>query len=156
MSRSKIQTEIRQRKPFRSKSQEASLALLRTADRVRRHFTQTIEPFGVTSQQYNVLRILRGSHPDALLTLEVARRMVETAPGITRLMDRLEAVGLIERQRGEEDRRKIFCRISNEGLDLLERMDETVNAVDDEVGRLLSRRELQTLIDLLDRIREEL
>ncbi len=78
---------------------------MRTADLARRRITTVIEPHGLTPQQFNVLRILRGAGPDGLPTLEVANRMIEQAPGITRLLDRLEAKELIKRHRCPKDRR---------------------------------------------------
>ena len=94
---SRIQAEIKQKKPFRSRQQEAGLALLRTADVVRRRIARVIEPHGVTLQQYNVLRILGGAGKEGMPTLEIAGRMIERTPGITRLLDRLEAKRLVRR-----------------------------------------------------------
>ena len=88
---SALQREIRQRRPFQSAGHEAVLGLLRTADLVRRLGTALVEPYGITLQQFNVLRILRGAGGDGLPTLEVASRMIEQTPGVTRLLDRLEA-----------------------------------------------------------------
>ncbi len=82
---SQLQREIKQRKPFQSRAQEAAIGLLRTADTVRREIASVVEPHGITLQQYNVLRILRGAGALGLPTLEIAARMVEQAPGITRL-----------------------------------------------------------------------
>src|SRR5215510_3147270 len=100
--RSAIQAEIRQGKPFHSRTQEGLIALMRTVDLLRRAVTEVVEPHGLTLQQYNVLRILRGAQAD-LPTLEIAERMIEQAPGITRLLDRLEAKGLVARARCAED-----------------------------------------------------
>src|SRR5204863_9342501 len=111
MPGSALQREIRQRKPFRSPTQEAVVGLLRSTDRVRRARAGVVEPRGITLQQYNVLRILRGARPRGLPTLEIAARMVEHAPGITRLLDRLEAKTLVRRQRPAGDRRQVVCRI---------------------------------------------
>ena len=91
---SSIVDEIKQSKPFPSKSQEAYVALLRTADDSKRFVTQVLEPSGVTLQQYNVLRILRGAGEGGLPTLTVAERMVERTPGVTRLIDRMEKLQL--------------------------------------------------------------
>ena len=104
---SQLQREIRQGKPFRSRGQEVVVALLRTADLVRRAVSQAVETHDITLQQYNVLRILRGAGDKGLPTLEIADRMIEHAPGVTRLLDRLEAKGLVRRERCREDRRQI-------------------------------------------------
>jgi DNA-binding MarR family transcriptional regulator len=150
---SRLQREIRQTRPFGSVAQEALLALIRTTDRVKRVGAERIAPHGVTVQQYNVLRILRGAGPEGLPTLEIADRMLEQAPGITRLLDRLEAKRLVARERCPTDRRQVTCRITRTGLSLLEKLDPIVNEADEIVGASLTQRELEQLITLLDRIR---
>ena len=150
---SSLQGELKQTRPFRSKAQEASIALLRTADRVRRSISRVFEPTGITFQQYNVLRILRGAHPEPLPTLEIRHRLIEEAPGITRLVDRLEELGLIGRTRCVDDRRLVHCRITEEGLALLARLDPAVDAADDASMKNLDADELQALIDALAVVR---
>ncbi len=150
---SAIGREIRQTKPFRSKSQEATLGLFRTTDLLRRCFAETLQGSGVTAQQYNVLRILRGAEPEGLPTLAIAERMLERAPGITRMLDRLEAKDWVMRERGQEDRRCVHCRITDTGLALLAELDEPVAAAEDQVLAMLTEGEQETLVILLDRIR---
>ena len=150
---SRIQQEIKQTRPFRSTAQEAGIALLRTTDLVRRRMSAVLEAEDVTVQQYNVLRILRGAGTDGLPTLEIAERMIEQAPGITRLLDRLEAKGLVSRERCPTDRRQVTCRIAKPGLTLLAALDPIVDALDDSMLGNLTRTELKQLIHLLDRIR---
>lgn len=144
--------EIRQRKPFRSARQEAALGLLKTVDLLRRRGAEVMEPFGVTDQQYNVLRILRGAGRDGLPTLEIAHRMIEQAPGITRLIDRLEKKGLVVRRRCEEDRRQVYGVLAPAGRRLLARMDAPVAKMDAFLSPL-SDSEITTLIRLLDALR---
>src|SRR5690349_2819740 len=120
---SRLQQELKQRKPFESVAQEAVLGLMRTTDLVRRQVTAFVEPHGITLQQYNVLRILRGGGNDGVPTLEVAERMVEQTPGITRLLDRLEAKGFVSRERCPKDRRQHLCRITMNGAALLAKLD---------------------------------
>lgn len=153
---SALQREIRQTRPFQSRAQEATLAILRTADQLRRHLSATIEPFGVTMQQYNVLRILRGAGSDPLPTLEIAERMIEEAPGITRLLDRLEAKGLVSRERCTEDRRLVHCRITPAGVELLARMDEPVLVADEEVLGAMPPEDVERLVRLLGDVRAAL
>lgn len=148
-----IQAEIRQSKPFRTRSQEAYLALIRTADDAKRRIASTLEASGITLQQYNVLRILRGARPDGLPTLAIGERMVERTPGVTRLIDRMEAKGWVARERCTEDRRRVWCRITDVGLDLLGPLDEPINAVDDSLFQALDEDELVELIGYLDRLR---
>jgi DNA-binding MarR family transcriptional regulator len=150
-----IVQELKQTRPFPSKTQEAAVALLRTADVVRRLFGAVVEPKGITTQQYNVLRILRGAGERGLPTLEIADRMVETTPGITRLIDRLETKKLVWRERCTTDRRRVFCRITAPGLALLAVLDAPIlHATDSALGSL-KKTELASLIDLLDRTREQ-
>jgi DNA-binding MarR family transcriptional regulator len=138
---------------FRSREQQATLGLLRTADAVKRSLAQVIEPHGITPQQYNVLRILRGAGPDGLPTLTIGERMVEHTPGVTRLVDRLERKGLVARCPCEKDRRRVFCRMTAKGLDLLKELDDPVNRWDSQAVSVLLPAELDSLIDQLDRVR---
>jgi DNA-binding MarR family transcriptional regulator len=151
---SRIQQEIKQNRPFASRGQEAAIALMRTADLVRRAVSGIVDPYGITIQQYNVLRILRGAGEAGLPTLDIAERMIEQTPGITRLIDRLEAKGQVVRQRCETDRRQVFCRITSAGLELLARLDALVITAGDEAVAALTEGEIAQLIRLLDRIRD--
>src|SRR2546430_16095982 len=99
-----------------SQVQTAYITLLSTADRVRTFFETVCAPFRITGQQYNVLRILRGAEPEGLPTLTIAERMIERTPGITRMIDRLEAKGLVAREVRPHDRRRVYCRITRNGL----------------------------------------
>jgi DNA-binding MarR family transcriptional regulator len=153
---SRLQREIKQSKPFRTAGQEAFLGLLKTVDLLRRKASAQTEPEGVTLQQYNVLRILRGAGTEGLPTLEIVNRMIEQAPGITRLMDRLETKRLVSRERCPHDRRRVTCRIADKGLELLCRMDEVVSESDTALLGQLTVKEQRQLIRLLDRIREGL
>lgn len=148
-----VAQEIKQTRPFRSISQEAVVALLKTSDDLRRATEALLAPHGITLQQYNVLRILRGAGDDGLPTLEIAERMIEKAPGVTRLLDRLEAKKLVRRERCPEDRRQVTCRISDAALSLLARLDKVVNAEDDTLLHPLSQADQRELVRLLDRIR---
>jgi DNA-binding MarR family transcriptional regulator len=150
---SALQREIGQKKPFRSSSQEAVLGILRTADVVRRFLARVLEPYDVTPQQYNVLRILRGAGAEGLPTLTIGERMLEDSPGVTRLVDRLVAKGLVSRARSKEDRRQVLCWITPPGLDLLARIDGPVDAQDEAALGALTPDEQRELIRLLDRVR---
>jgi DNA-binding MarR family transcriptional regulator len=152
-ARSAVHEEIRQTRPFSSRAEEGVVALVRTADLLRRTLTGVVEPEGITLQQYNVLRILRGAGAEGLPTLEIAGRMVEHAPGVTRLLDRLQAKGLVRRQRSARDRREIRCWIDARGLDLLARLDARMR----EAARLfmspLENGRLDAFIEELDTLR---
>ena len=138
---------------FRSREQQATLGLLRTADAMKRSLAQVIEPHGITPQQYNVLRILRGAGADGLPTLTIGERMIEQTPGVTRLVDRLERKGLVARTPCPKDRRRVFCRITSKGLELLQELDEPINRWDAQAVSVLPPSELDSLINLLDRVR---
>ena len=145
---------IRQTKPFASKRQEGALALLLATEAVRRRISRLLATKGdVTMQQYNVLRILRGAGENGLPTLSIAERMIEEAPGITRLIDRLEAKGLVSRDRAAEDRRQVVCRITPKGMAKLKALDPLVQDPDADVLSGLSDPEVETLIRLLNRVR---
>jgi DNA-binding MarR family transcriptional regulator len=150
---SQLQREIRQGKPFRSRGQEVVVALLRTADLVRRAVSQAVETHDITLQQYNVLRILRGAGQQGLPTLEIADRMIEHAPGVTRLLDRLEAKALVRRERCREDRRQVLCWLTPAGLELVERLDEPVDKADVEAVAQLTPEDQEKLLRLLDAVR---
>ena len=149
---SALAREIRQTKPFQSRRHEAALGLLKTVDELRQRTSSVLEPFGVTDQQYNVLRILRGAGGAGLPTLDIAGRMVERAPGITRLIDRLEKKKLVSRKRCTSDRRQVFCLLAPAGARLLARMDAPVSRMDAFLS-MLGDADVATLIRLLDAIR---
>ena len=138
---------------FRSREQQAVLGLLRTADAIKRSLAHVVEPHGITPQQYNVLRILRGAGSDGLPTLTIGERMVEQTPGVTRLIDRLERKGLVVRTPCPKDRRRVFCQITPKGLGLLDELDEPVNRWDVQTVSILPPSEVDSLITLLDRVR---
>lgn len=150
---SRLGREIRQTRPFQSPAHEATVGLMRTADMVNRRFASLYEPYDLTGQQYNVLRILRGARPDVLPTMEIAERMIQETPGITRLLDRLERKGLVARERCREDRRQVLCTITARGLDLLAQLDEPVAVANESMLEMLSESEVGRLISIMDRIR---
>jgi len=121
---------------FESPVHEAVLNLLVAAGHVRTLHDRALERHGLSGVQFNVLRILRGAHPHGYPRHEIACRLVERAPDVTRLIDRLEAQGLVERARAESDRRLSVTRITRRGLELLERVQPDMDAV----GRALARR----------------
>ncbi len=141
---------------YRTRRQAAALGVLETAELLRRHFARVIEPHGLTLQQYNVLRILRGALPGPLPTMEIGDRMIERTPGITRLLDRLDAKGLVRRERCEEDRRQVLVSIGDAGLALLGELDGPVGDADEEALAMLEDGEVDRLRRLLDRVREGL
>lgn len=126
----------------------AFLELLRTTDMLSRRVSQVLKPEDISPNQYNVLRILRGT-PDGLTCGEIANRMITRDPDITRLLDRLEKRGLISRCRETKDRRMVLTRIAQEGLDLLARLDQPVQEAHRKQLGHLGRENLRTLTSLL-------
>ena len=150
---SAVQDEIRQRRPFSSPAEEGVVALVRTADLLRRFLTQVVEPHGITLQQYNVLRILRGAAEEGLPTLEIASRMIEHAPGVTRLLDRLQSKALVRRQRSAEDRREIRCWIEPAGLRLLDLLEEAMQEAARRFMAPLPATDLTAFVTFMDTLR---
>jgi DNA-binding MarR family transcriptional regulator len=151
-----LQLELLQSRPFRSAAEEASLGVLRTASLIRRALARVVEPSGITPPQYNVLRILRGAGTAGLPTLVVRDRLLEEAPGITRLVHKLDAAGYLRRVRSTPDRRLVMCYLTPKGLALLKRLDPLIGATHEFGVTGLSNAEQRTLIELLDRARKSM
>lgn len=149
-----LQDEIRQTRPFTSPAQEAFLSLGRTWAVLEHAFSEMVKPYGITPTQYNVLRILRGAGDDGLCRAAVMERLIAKVPDVTRLLDRMEASGLVDRERDSPDRRFVNTRITAEGLRLLDELEEPVQALHRKHFRALNRSELSTLIELLGHIRD--
>ena len=150
---SALRDEIKQTRPFSSPAQEGVVSILRTAALLQRHISQVVEGSGVTIQQYNVLRILRGAGTVGLPTLAIRDRMIEEAAGITRLLDKLESSGHVIRERSTPDRRQVVCQITPAGLRLLTQLDEPVDAANERALASLSDDETNSLIELLGAVR---
>jgi DNA-binding MarR family transcriptional regulator len=148
-----LKDEIRQSKPFTSPEQEAHLGIERTAAVLVHAMAEALKPHGITPAQYNALRILRGAGPAGLCRGEVRDRLVAQVPDVTRLLDRLEAAGLVERERGTEDRRFVTTRITARGLELLDALDAPVEEIHRRSLGHLERGELSTLVTLLAKVR---
>ncbi len=125
------------------------MAVLRAADRLRRRYAALLAPHDLTLQQYNVLRILRGGGSGGLSTLTIADRMIEQAPGITRLLDRLVRKGLVARHRDATDQRIVVCRITPAGRRLLRRLDGPVARADSAAVMALTARQRARVVGLL-------
>ncbi len=148
-----IQQEIAQRRPFHSTKAEVAVSILRTAALIERHFAQVVARAGVTIQQYNVLRILRGAGDEGLPTLVIRDRMIHEAPGITRLLDKLERSGLARRERTSADRRQVFCFITPTGAALLDDLEVEMREADNVAVGALSDADQTLLLRLLEGVR---
>jgi MarR family transcriptional regulator, 2-MHQ and catechol-resistance regulon repressor len=152
MAEGRLQRELKKKRPFESAEEEALLNLWRTHDRFQIRFARFFREFGLTSSQYNVLRILRGERKP-LPSLEIADRLITAVPAITGLIDRLEATELITRDRSTDDRRVVFVAISPKGLDKINAMDAPLAALHKEMIGHLPRTELVELSRLLEKAR---
>jgi DNA-binding MarR family transcriptional regulator len=152
---SRLQSEIKQSKPFERLEHEAMLGLLRTAAIIDHATDEMLRPFGVTGTQFNVLRILRGAGDDGLCGREIGERMITRVPDVPRLLDRLEKAGLISRARDRDDRRHVSARITAKGQALLDEVAALARplAIEQRFSRL-GPDQLKTLIAALDVIRE--
>jgi DNA-binding MarR family transcriptional regulator len=151
--KSSIAEPAEQKRPVPSRQQQAAVSILRTTAYLRRLGSRVFEQHGITSQQYNVLRILRGAGTEGLPTLDIAERMIEHTPGITRLLDRLEGKKLVRRERPSDDRRQVLCYATKAGLDLLSELDAPMKNQANAALRMLNDSELDELIRLLERVR---
>ena len=149
----RLQAEIKQSKPFPSPMAEALLSILRTAAVIDHHLAEVLKPFGITTTQYNVLRILRGAGQKGLCGREVAERLVSKVPDVSRLLDRTEDLGLIRRERDPEDRRHVTARITDKGLAVLEKSTPALEAIQRRRFGRLDPEGLQRLITALEEVR---
>ena len=149
-----LKTEIAQERPFSSLEEEALLNVMRTSDFLHRAFHCKTRDWGVTSTQYNVLRILRGAQPRGLTCAAIGSRMITAEPDITRLLSRLKGLKLIRQHRDRHDRRVVWTQISEAGLELLRAMDPVIERAPIELLGHMSKAELTELIRLLELARK--
>src|SRR5215213_10566468 len=149
-----LKDEIKKRKPFDDPAEEAYLNLLRTAAVLGTDFERLFKAAGLSEPQYNVLRILRGAGGDGLPCLEIGARMITRVPDITRLVDRLEAAGLVERARTSEDRRVVLVKITKKGLEAIAPLDASLAEIHKRQMGHMNRRELEELSRLLVKARQ--
>lgn len=145
----RLQAEIKQQKPFPSLEAEAYLNLIRTTEHLRQGLEALLKPSGLSSSQYNVLRILAGS-PDGLACTEIGSRMINRDPDITRLLDRLESRGLVSRSRDSGDRRVIMTRITDSGRELIDRLRQPLLDLQKQQMGHMKDAALRQFIDLLE------
>jgi DNA-binding MarR family transcriptional regulator len=150
-----LKRRIKQTADFESPVEEAMLNLMVAADHVRARLDRVCADFRITTGQYNVLRILRGAHPNGHPRCEIAARLIEKAPDVTRLVDRLETQGLVERDRSEEDRRLSLTRITKKGLGVLDKMDNALAETNRYFSERVSRRDCRELSRICEGIYAE-
>ncbi len=148
-----ILKEIRQRRPFPTKEEEAMVSLVRTVAVLSQPTEDYLKEHDLTRTQYNVLRILRGAGKAGWSCKEIGERLVQREPDITRLLGRLERRGLISRKQDLEDRRSVLTRITKRGLALLESLQPELSRIAQDQFRALEEYELEKLLATLDKIR---
>ncbi len=139
---------------FDSLEQEVYLNLWRTYDRLRSIEDELFAPRGITSQQYNVLRLLAAHHPKPVPTLTIAERMISRAPDITRMLDKLETASFIQRTRPLENRRLVLINITAKGLRLLDEIAKPLQECHAKQLGHLDKAELDQLVSLLKNARK--
>ncbi|HRE38113.1 MAG TPA: MarR family transcriptional regulator [Chitinophagaceae bacterium] len=147
-----IEKDIQQAK-FRNAHQKAAINLIYTLSWIKERTKCIFETEDITSQQFNILRILRGSFPQPLSTLQIRERMLEKMSDTSRIVDRLIAKGLVKKVICKNDRRLVDVIITDKGKKLLERLDTRQDEIDGVLGNL-SEKDANTLSDLLDKIRD--
>lgn len=144
-----LREELRQGKPFRSLREEAVLSIARTEAVTREALERVLAPHGLGMTQYNVLRILRGAGSDGLCRNEIRDRLISRMPDVTRLLDRMEAAGLISRVRSTEDRRLVNTTLTKKGRTLVDALDAELAEAQHGLLGHMSQVQLRTLVDLL-------
>jgi len=148
-----IQEDIKQKRAFRNEYQKAVVNLLFTYGWLQEKIRLAIEPFDITMQQYNVLRILRGSHPEPISTQEIRNRMLDKMSDVSRIVDRLILKNLVQKRVCEFDKRLVDVTISDAGLILLSQMEAYEHQMDNLlVG--INEAEATSLNLLLDKLRQ--
>jgi DNA-binding MarR family transcriptional regulator len=145
-----VRERIPQRRECRNAIEEAVVSLGVAADQLDQVTEAVCQRHGITGDQYNVLRILRGVHPGGHPRGEIARRMIHPSPDVTRMLDRLVRQGVVTRTRNPEDRRESIATITRAGLGLLERMDPELHQAQVQFTAALSEVELRRLSRLCD------
>lgn len=146
-------SDLIQQTRFASPAQEAVLNVVATASWATSEIQDTLTPHGITHAQFNVLRILRGRHPEQYTCSQIAERLLDRTPDVTRLLVRLERNGWVDRQRDANDRRVVRVTITGAGLTLLDQLDGPIEETLDRITEHLSTDELVMLSGLLERLR---
>jgi len=140
---------------FESAAQEALLNLLVVADFLHEKLDRVCAKHGITHGQYNVLRILRGVYPNGHPRCEISARLLERAPDVTRLVDRLEKEEFVQRDRSTEDRRLSITRITKKGIKLIDKMTPEIEEMSKSFSSKLSKQEMKTLSEICEAIYDE-
>ena len=150
-----LREELKQSKPFPRRSTEAAVSVMRTAAVLEHELNDVLKPHGLTLTQYNVLRILRGAGDAGLCGREVGERLISRVPDVSRLLERMEDVGILRRERDDNDRRHVTARITEAGRRLLESVTPALETVERARFGRLSESALQAMITSLAIVRDQ-
>jgi DNA-binding MarR family transcriptional regulator len=150
---SNLLDEIKQTKPFARPSSEAFLSILRTATVLEHEQNEALRPHGLTLTQYNVLRILKGAGKGGLCGRAIAERLISKVPDVSRLLDRMDDMDLIERERDPDDRRHVTARISARGRRLLVQAGPDLEVLEQKRFRSLPPKAVASLVKALAAVR---
>ncbi len=148
-----LEKEIQQSK-FKNQYQKLTLNLFYTANWLNLKQIQLFKPYGLSPQQYNILRILRGQHPKAATVSLLTERMLDKSSNASRLVEKLRVKGLIDRAECPEDRRAVNVKITDKGLNLLKKLDPMVNEMEQLIN-FISEEEAEQFNRFLDQVRDK-
>lgn len=148
----KLEDEIKQKK-FKSEYQKLLLNIIFTGNWLNSQSIKAFKPYGVSPQQYNVLRILKGQHPNAITVNQIVERMLDKNSNASRLVDKLVIKDLVKRETCEKDRRQMDVAITSKGLKLLDDMGNSIEHIDETIATTISKEEAEQVNSILDKIR---
>lgn len=154
MAKLDLKTELQKRGEWESPEQEAYINILRTHSLLSMSFDRLFRKHGISSPQYNILRILRGHNQEGLASLEIASQMIACVPDITRLLDRLEKSGYVIRERSTEDRRVVRVSLTNKGKKILKKLDVPIHDAEQASLGHMTRKDLKELSRLMTKARK--
>ena len=153
MPSASLRQQLKKKDPFDSLEQEAMLGILRTSDLLENRLARLLREYDLTPSQYNAMRIMRGEG-EPMPCLEVAQRMIQVAPAITRVVDQLIGRGLISKQQSREDRRVFLVELTASGTRLLKKLDEPIQSLHQSLLGHVSKSDLKMLNGILEIARE--
>ena len=147
----KIEDEIKQTKKFKSEHQKLLVNIMFTSSWLYRMHGQFLKSYGISPEQFNVLRILRGQHPKCANNQLITERMIDKSSNCSRIVEKLKQKGFVDRKENKDDRRHVDITITQKGLTLLEKIDVENNI--ENFQKSLTAKEAEQLNDLLDKLR---
>jgi DNA-binding MarR family transcriptional regulator len=147
-----LEEEIKQTKPFKSELQKLVINIQLTGSWLNATFARMLKPYGLSPHQYNVLRILKGKHPEGYCNHQIAERMVDKSSNSTRIVDKLLDKKLIIRSENKSDRRQVDIRITKKGLDLIREIDSNVNFIKNK-AKTFNEEKAKLMNEWLDNLR---